>query len=58
MLHLRFPAEHRGSRRCVHTAPFKENEKQFENFQDAKAQLKLFIEHAAGKVTALKPTAE
>jgi SprT-like family len=58
MLHLRFPAEHRGSRRCVHTAPFKENEKQFENFQNAKAQLELFIEHVAGKITALKPAAE
>jgi len=47
MLHLRFPAEHRGSRRCVHTAAFKEAEKQFEDFQTAKTQLKLFIEHVA-----------
>jgi len=31
MLHLRFPAEHRGARRCVHTKAFKEAEKQFEN---------------------------
>jgi hypothetical protein len=48
MLHLRFPAEHRGARRCVHTAAFKQAEKQFESFQTAKAELKLFIERAAG----------
>lgn len=43
MLHLRYPAEHNGSRRCVHTQAFKEAEKQFEHFKDAKALLrKLF----------------
>ncbi len=29
MLHLRFPVEHRGARRCVHTREFKEAEKEF-----------------------------
>jgi SprT-like family protein len=47
MLHLRFPAEHRGSRRCVHTRAFKEAEKRLEDFQTAKAQLKLFVERVA-----------
>src|SRR6185295_16799276 len=41
MLHLRFPAEHRGARRCVHTREFKAAEKQFEKFQEARAALKL-----------------
>lgn len=40
MLHLRYPAEHRGARRCVHTRAFKEAEKQFEGFQEAKALLR------------------
>lgn len=40
MLHLRFPVEHRGARRCVHTAEFKQAEKQFESWRQAKALLK------------------
>jgi hypothetical protein len=40
MLHLRYPAEHRGVRRCVHTKAFKEAEKQFERLAEAKALLK------------------
>jgi hypothetical protein len=40
MLHLRYPAEHRGARRCVHTRDFKEAEKQFERLSEAKALLK------------------
>lgn len=40
MLHLRHPAEHRGSRRCVHTPEFKQAEKQFERFKEAKLLLK------------------
>lgn len=40
MLHVRYPAEHRGARRCVHTRAFKEAEKQFENLREAKAQLR------------------
>lgn len=40
MLHLRHPAEHRGSRRCVHTPEFKQAEKQFERLDEAKKLLK------------------
>ena len=40
MLHLRYPAEHEGARRCVHTRAFKEAEKQFENLREAKAFLR------------------
>ena len=43
MLHLRYPAEHNGSRRCVHTTAFKEAEKQFEQLREAKALLKKLI---------------
>jgi len=41
MLHLRFPVEHRGARRCVHTPEFKRAEKEFPGFSEAKALLKL-----------------
>jgi hypothetical protein len=44
MLHLRYPAEYRGSRRCVHTREFKEAEKRFEHFAKAKCELQRFIE--------------
>jgi SprT-like family protein len=40
MLHLRFPVEHRGARRCVHTREFKEAEKQFPSLKEAKQLLK------------------
>ena len=40
MLHLRYPAEHNGTRRCVHTRAFKEAEKQFERLLEAKELLK------------------
>lgn len=40
MLHLRFPVEHRGTRRCVHTPEFKVAEKEFEHLKEAKAMLK------------------
>ncbi len=40
MLHLRFPVEHRGARRCVHTREFKEAEKQFPALKEAKQLLK------------------
>lgn len=40
MLHLRFPVEHRGARRCVHTAEFKEAEREFPGWQEAKELLK------------------
>lgn len=42
MLHLRFPTEHRGARRCVHTAEFKQAEKQFADYDRAKEALKRF----------------
>ena len=40
MLHLRYPAEHRGARRCVHTKAFKNAEKQFERLKDAQEALR------------------
>jgi hypothetical protein len=40
MLHLRYPVEHRGARRCVHTRAFKEAEKQFEKLKEAKSILR------------------
>jgi hypothetical protein len=40
MLHLRHPVEHKGARRCVHTAEFRAAEKQFEQLKEAKALLK------------------
>ncbi len=36
MLHLRYPAEHKGARRRVHTRDFKDAECQFEGFAEAK----------------------
>ncbi len=44
MLHLRYPAEYRGNRRCVHTKEFKQAEKQFERFEQAKRELRRFLE--------------
>jgi hypothetical protein len=40
MLHLRFPVEHRGARRCVHTREFKDAEQQFPRLKEAKQLLK------------------
>jgi hypothetical protein len=40
MLHLRFPVEHRGARRCVHTREFKDAEKEFPGLKEAKQMLK------------------
>jgi len=40
MLHLRYPVDHRGARRCVHTPEFKAAEKQFEGYERAKESLK------------------
>jgi hypothetical protein len=39
MLHLRYPVDHSGTRRCVHTPEFKAHEKQFPGFKEAKALL-------------------
>ena len=40
MLHLRFPVEHRGARRCVHTRDFKRAEEQFTARKQARELLK------------------
>ena len=40
MLHLRFPAVTRGSRRCVHTPDFRAAEQEFERVKEAKQLLK------------------
>jgi hypothetical protein len=40
MLHLRYPVDHSGTRRCVHTPEFKAHEKQFPLFREARALLK------------------
>lgn len=39
MLHLKYPVAHRRSRRCVHPAPFREEERRFPNFEQAKRWL-------------------
>lgn len=44
MLHLRFPTQHCGAIRCVHTPEFKKAEKSFENYRDAKQSLRSFLE--------------
>jgi hypothetical protein len=46
MLHLRYPTEHRGARRCVHTKEFKLAEKAFEQFEEATKLLKKYVEAA------------
>ncbi len=43
MLHLRFPTQYRGPRRCVHTSEFKEAERRFEDYSRAKAELQRFL---------------
>ncbi len=40
MLHLCYPVEHSGARRCVHTREFKEAEKKFPRLKEAKELLK------------------
>lgn len=40
MLHLRFPVDHRGARRCVHTREFKQAEKLFPGLKEAKEGMK------------------
>ncbi len=40
MLHVRYPVEHSGARRCVHTKDFKEAEKAFDRLKEAKALLR------------------
>lgn len=40
MLHLRYPVDHSGTRRCVHTQEFKAAERQFPQLKEAKEMLK------------------
>ncbi|MEO8663197.1 MAG: SprT-like domain-containing protein [Bryobacteraceae bacterium] len=40
MLHLRYPVEHNGARRCVHTPAFKAEERKFEQWKEARQLLK------------------
>jgi hypothetical protein len=40
MLHLRYPVDHRGVRRCVHTREFREAERTFPGLKEAKEILK------------------
>jgi len=44
MLHLRYPTEHSGARRCIHSRDFKRAEKNFAGYETAKAALKKFVE--------------
>ncbi|HEY6987138.1 MAG TPA: SprT-like domain-containing protein [Bryobacteraceae bacterium] len=44
MLHLRYPTEHRGSRRCIHTREFQRAEQTFAQFKQAKEELRRFVE--------------
>ena len=44
MLHLKYPTEHRGTRRCVHTRHFKHAEKEFVDYDKAKAALADFVQ--------------
>ena len=41
MLHLRFPVEHRGVRRCVHTLEFRKAEQEFPDLKHAQQLLKI-----------------
>jgi len=43
MLHLHYPVDHSGARRCVHTPEFKAHEKLFPQFEAAKALLKKLL---------------
>ena len=47
MLHLRYPTEHRGARRCVHTKEFKQAEKAFRDYKAALVEMRRFVNGAA-----------
>ena len=53
MLHLRYPTENRGIRRCVHTPEFKRAERQFEDYLRAKQELNRFVERKWREHSAL-----
>ena len=46
MLHLRFPVQHGGIKRCVHTREFKNAERMFEGYKKAQQELKNFVNNA------------
>jgi hypothetical protein len=46
MLHLQFPTEYKGARRCVHTKEFKAAEKRFESYGEAIVALRTFVERS------------
>lgn len=52
MLHLRFPTEHRGVRRCVHTKDFKRAEHEFKDYKRAIAEMKRFVNSTAAATRA------
>jgi predicted metal-dependent hydrolase len=43
MLHLYYPVDHSGARRCVHTPDFKKHEKLFPNLKEAKDLLRKLV---------------
>jgi predicted metal-dependent hydrolase len=47
MLHLRFPTQHRGARRCVHTREFKLAEREFQEYKRAVVELRRFVDWVA-----------
>ncbi len=47
MLHLQYPTESRGARRCVHTPEFKKAERAFAEYTEAKEALKQFVRGSA-----------
>jgi predicted metal-dependent hydrolase len=44
MLHLRYPTQHKGARRCVHTPEFKRAEREFVEYRAARLTLALFVQ--------------
>jgi SprT-like family protein len=46
MLHLKYPTEHRGVRRCVHTPEFKAAEREFPKYREAQLELRRFLERS------------
>lgn len=55
MLHLRYPAEHKAARRCVHTKEFKLAEKRFEAYLDTKVALREFLDSAPAGNPDIQP---
>jgi hypothetical protein len=44
MLHLKYPVQHKAAQRSVHTKEFKEAEREFEGYDQAKTTLRKFLE--------------